>query len=171
MFTWELMYERIRGFALCRQRNSPNREPLGLSRFISPRAGSNEVNQMFGRPPGALAVIIIATGLFLETKAPAQSGVPISDTSALHGPSFVPDSTFRGSTLSGWHTLGHAVWSAENGEIIGKAVDSDGWLVLDRSMQDTGFYSAFQCIGGLRYRCAAPDDEDRGWNDGYLLLR
>jgi len=36
------------------------------------------------------------------------------------GPSFLPDVTFSGSSLSSWHTLGQAHWHAENGEITGK---------------------------------------------------
>ena len=31
------------------------------------------------------------------------------------GPSFRPDSSFKGSALTGWHTLGDAGWRAENG--------------------------------------------------------
>ena len=31
---------------------------------------------------------------------------------------FVPDVTFKGSSLSGWRPLGEAKWRAENGEII-----------------------------------------------------
>ncbi|HEV8493772.1 MAG TPA: hypothetical protein VGR76_15955, partial [Candidatus Angelobacter sp.] len=35
------------------------------------------------------------------------------------GPSFEPDVTFKGSSLSGWHTVGQASWRAENGELVG----------------------------------------------------
>jgi hypothetical protein len=63
------------------------------------------------------------------------SGAPLSDSSALHGPSFVPDSKFQGSTLAGWHTLGQATWRAENGELIGRGNSGSGWLVLDHSYQ------------------------------------
>ena len=80
--------------------------------------------------------------------AAGQSGATTPEPSVLHGPSFVPDSKFEGSTLSGWHKLGQADWHAENGEITGTATNSSGgWLVLDRSLQDTGFYSAFTCTG------------------------
>ena len=67
--------------------------------------------------------------------------------SELHGPSFVPDGKFQGSKLTGWHTLGQADWRAENGELIGKGSPGSGWLVLDRSYQDTGFYAGFRCAG------------------------
>ena len=64
------------------------------------------------------------------------------------GPSFHPDATFRGSALTGWHTLGAATWRAENGEIVGTPKAGGGWLVLDRSLQDVGFYASFLCAPG-----------------------
>lgn len=64
------------------------------------------------------------------------------------GPTFLPDARFQGSNLSGWHTLGQAGWRAENGEIIGTPKQGGGWLVLDRSYQDVGFYGLFRCSGG-----------------------
>ena len=65
----------------------------------------------------------------------------------LQGPSFVPDAKFQGSTLAGWHVMGQADWSADNGELIGKGTAGSGWLVLDHSYQDTGFYAGFRCVG------------------------
>ena len=52
---------------------------------------------------------------------------------------FVPDVTFTGSSLSGWHSVGQANWKAQDGEIVGmpKSVDG-GWLVLDKSFEDIG---------------------------------
>ena len=35
------------------------------------------------------------------------------------GPSFHPDATFKGSSLTGWHPVGAAGWRADNGEIVG----------------------------------------------------
>src|SRR2546428_9228478 len=68
------------------------------------------------------------------------------------GPTFIPDSTFKGSTLAGWRALGQAEWRAQGGELIGvpKPGGSGGWLVLDRSYQDVGFYSSFRCTGGCK---------------------
>ena len=43
---------------------------------------------------------------------------------------FAPDYAFRGSSLTGWHRMGHASWRAENGEITGTPQDSGtavGW--------------------------------------------
>src|SRR5688500_15726476 len=63
-------------------------------------------------------------------------------------PNFIPDVTFKGSALTGWHKLGQADWRAENGEIIGTPKDeSGGWLVLDKGYQDIAFYSSFRCAG------------------------
>jgi Domain of Unknown Function (DUF1080)/FG-GAP-like repeat len=83
------------------------------------------------------------------------------------GPTFVPDAKFDGSTLAGWHTLGQADWRAENGEIVGKGTGAGGWLLLDRSYQDTGVYTAFRCSGacdtGLLLRAQkAPDGTTKG---------
>ena len=65
--------------------------------------------------------------------------------------SFVPDSTFRGSSLEGWHTLGEAGWRAQNGEIIGTPKSArGGWLVLDRSYQDIAFFASFRCTGDCK---------------------
>ena len=68
------------------------------------------------------------------------------------GPSFIPDGTVKGSSLTGWHVLGQADWKAQNGEIIGtvKPGGSGGWLVLDRSYQDVGFYASFRCAEGCQ---------------------
>ena len=38
-----------------------------------------------------------------------------------HPPNFKPDGAFKGSALAGWHVVGDADWTAQNGEIIGKA--------------------------------------------------
>ena len=41
---------------------------------------------------------------------------------------FVPDVTFKGSVLTGWHKLGDADWRADQGEIIGAPKhESGGW--------------------------------------------
>src|SRR5437667_3258481 len=67
------------------------------------------------------------------------------------GPTFHPDASFKGSTLTGWRALGQADWKAQDGEIIGvpKAA-TGGWLMLDHSFQDTAFYASFRCTGGCK---------------------
>src|SRR5215218_121046 len=64
---------------------------------------------------------------------------------------FVPDWTFKGSTLAGWQVLGQATWRAADGELIGtpKAAEG-GWLVLDKSFQDIEFGADFWCTGGCK---------------------
>jgi Domain of Unknown Function (DUF1080)/FG-GAP-like repeat len=91
---------------------------------------------------------------------------------SLAGPSFVPDSKFAGSKLTGWHAVGKANWSAGNGELIGKGTDGAGWLVLDRSLQDAGFYAAFHCTNacdtGVLLRMTKTDG---GFTGTYLSVR
>src|SRR5579885_1174679 len=67
------------------------------------------------------------------------------------GPTFIPDATFKGSSLKGWHTLGDAAWRAENGEIIGTPKSAGGgWLVMDQGLQDAGFYASFRSAEGAK---------------------
>jgi hypothetical protein len=64
---------------------------------------------------------------------------------------FVPDVTFKGSALTGWHTLGHAEWRAHDGEIAGTPKsEGGGWLVLDRGYQDVEFAASFRCTGACK---------------------
>ena len=67
------------------------------------------------------------------------------------GLTFIPDSTFKGSSLAGWHVLGQAAWSARDGELLGTPKrPGGGWLVMDQSYQDVGFHASFRCIGGCK---------------------
>jgi len=66
-------------------------------------------------------------------------------------PAFVPDSTFQGSSLKGWHVLGQADWRADKGELIATPKNAGGgWLVLDKSYQDVQFFASFRCSGSCR---------------------
>src|SRR5690242_16922960 len=82
------------------------------------------------------------------------------------GPSFQPDVTFAGSSLSGWHTVGHATWHAENGELVAtpQSGGGGGWLMSDRSYQDVGLYADFRCAAacdaGALFRAEKTAD---GW--------
>src|SRR4051812_17876092 len=50
---------------------------------------------------------------------------------------FIPDFAFKGSSLTGWRTLGQATWRAENGELIATPQSADGgWLMMDKGYQD-----------------------------------
>lgn len=75
------------------------------------------------------------------------AGVSFAQDTALHGPSFIPDAQLKGSSLTGWHTLGQANWSVANGEVTAKATNGSGWLMLDHIYQDIGFYASFRCTG------------------------
>ncbi len=80
---------------------------------------------------------------------------------------FIPDVTFEGSTLKGWHVVGQAEWRAENGELIGKAKNGGGgWLVLDKSFQDVGLHAMVQCTGdcktGVMVRSEVNDNGAKG---------
>ena len=64
---------------------------------------------------------------------------------------FVPDWTFRGSTLEGWRVLGQADWRAANGEIVAAPKSPDGgWLMLDKSLQDVEVGFDFKPSPGSR---------------------
>ena len=67
-------------------------------------------------------------------------------------PEFKPDGTFKGSTLTGWHTVGQAQWRAENGELVGRAAagGNGGWLVMDKAFQDLMFYANLKCDGSCK---------------------
>ena len=68
------------------------------------------------------------------------------------GPTWIPDVSFKATSLAGWHVLGQADWHAQNGEVVGTAKPggSGGWLVLDRSYQDVEFYAGFHCTNGCK---------------------
>src|SRR5215204_3211904 len=75
----------------------------------------------------------------------ALSTVPVRGTRS----TFVPDWTFKGNTLTGWHVLGAADWKAVDGELVGTPKSADGgWLVLDKSFQDVEFGADFKCASG-----------------------
>jgi hypothetical protein len=86
---------------------------------------------------------------------------------------FVPDTLFKGSSVSGWRTLGSADWRASSGEITGIPQTPDGgWLLLDKSYQDVEFYTEFRCSGpcnaGLLLR--AEKSSDGGLKGVYVSL-
>jgi Domain of Unknown Function (DUF1080)/FG-GAP-like repeat len=73
--------------------------------------------------------------------------IPLSGTRS----TFVPDWTFKGSTLTGWQVLGQADWRAVNGELIGTPKSPEGgWLVFDKSFQDIQLGADFRCTGGCK---------------------
>ena len=59
---------------------------------------------------------------------------------------FAADSSFTGSSLTGWRPVGGATWRAENGEIVATA-GTGGWLLSDKSFEDVAVVAAFRCTG------------------------
>src|SRR4051812_7543164 len=83
----------------------------------------------------------------LLTAFAALSTLPLAGTRS----TFIPDFTFKGSTLAGWHALGAADWKAVDGELIGTPKSPEGgWLILDKSFQDVEFGADFKCVGGCK---------------------
>ncbi len=89
----------------------------------------------------------IACLVFSSLCGAVSAQTTVADGSNLRGPSFAAGTKFTGSGINGWHTLGDAQWAANAGVITGKASGASGWLVLDHSYQDIGFYSGFRCAG------------------------
>src|SRR6185503_18326923 len=89
-------------------------------------------------------VLVLGSGIMA---AFATMAVPLSGTRA----TFVPDWTFKGSALTGWHAIGQTQWTAVNGELVGKPMTPEGgWLVLDKSFQDVEFGADFKCADGCK---------------------
>lgn len=97
----------------------------------------------------------------LVTGTEAQS--PVRD--------YVPDSTFRAVTLSGWTPFGAAQWRVIGGEIVGKTGTggAGGWLLSDRPLQDGAVFTRFMCAApcktGILMRASRTPD---GGLTGYL---
>ncbi len=77
---------------------------------------------------------------------------------SFNGPSFIPDGSFRGSSLAGWHTLGQADWRTDQDEITSKGTGAGGagWRVLDRSFQAPGGGELVRQL--IHNRCVAGSD-------------
>src|SRR4029453_18413573 len=85
--------------------------------------------------------------LGLMVAVAALATVPVAGTRS----TFIPDFTFKGSTLAGWHVLGAADWKAVDGELVGTPKSPEGgWLVLDKSFQDVQFGADFKCVGACK---------------------
>jgi hypothetical protein len=81
----------------------------------------------------------------------ALAGAVLLMSPAAANKNFVPDWTFKGSSVGQWRTLGGADWRAEKGKIVGTPKTAEGgWLILDRPLQDVQFAAAFRCTGGCR---------------------
>jgi hypothetical protein len=89
------------------------------------------------------AVVAAATAASMSGQAPRPTQQVLSPA-----PTFMPDSTFKGSSLAGDQPVGGATWTANNGEITGTPTDpAGGWLMLSQPYQDVQFYARFKCDG------------------------
>ena len=88
----------------------------------------------------AATVCLIAIP-FARSQGSQADAAPAKSAPSLSGPSFIPDGSFRGSTLAGWHTLGQADWRADQGKITGKGTGAggSGWLVVHRGLHNGTF--------------------------------
>ncbi|MCC7123667.1 MAG: VCBS repeat-containing protein [Acidobacteria bacterium] len=105
-----------------------------------------------------LAGLAVGAALF---SALASAQGPASD--------FKPDTVFSGSGLGAWKVIGTGTWTAEKGEVTGKAGPGGSWLVLDQPYQDLNFFTRFQCSSpcdaGVLFRTQDAD----GGRTGILL--
>ncbi len=86
---------------------------------------------------------------------------------------FIPDFTFKGSSLTGWHEFGNANWRAENGEIVGHS--SSAGRRLAGARQGLSGYRILYGIplrGEMRRGRAAAREKtpDGGWKGVYVSL-
>src|SRR5688572_13923327 len=108
----------------------------GRPRIPPPRRSEENMTRQHGFVRSIAIAAACTVGLVL--------GVGAADP-----PNFKPDGAFKGSTLTDWQVVGDAVWTAQNGEIIGKAKPgtNGGWLVLDKRFQDVRLYLNYKCTG------------------------
>jgi 3-keto-disaccharide hydrolase len=93
----------------------------------------------------ALLVSLVVVG-FVGLTPIAQGQAPTQVLSP--APEFMPDTTFKGSALTGWQPSGDANWRAQNGEIVGTPTQpAGGWLTWSQAYQDVQFYARLKCDG------------------------
>ncbi len=98
----------------------------------------------FLRPGSLLRGRLLACAIAVWSMPLAAARVCAQQSPA---PDFVPDFTFTGSHLDGWHAAGSAVWEADQGVIsVEAAPDSGGGvLLLDDTFENLAVYSRFRC--------------------------
>jgi hypothetical protein len=78
------------------------------------------------------------------------------------GLSFSPDYSFKGSSLTGWKSLGNAAWQANNGEITVNANGGSAILASGKSFQDVAVHLLIKAApgseAGLLVRMEKTDD-------------
>ncbi|MFD0751298.1 FG-GAP-like repeat-containing protein [Mucilaginibacter calamicampi] len=83
------------------------------------------------------------------------------------GMSLIPDYVYKGSALSGWHTLGSADWKANNGTITAKANGAASYLISDRGFQDIHLRTLYKANAnaevGFVFRMEKTNDGFKGF--------
>ena len=123
------------------------------------RAGGINRRQFGLFASGISAAALIGAGVRLpaervppaDSSAPGETDAPVRTSSGQRlspAPEFIPDWIFEGSSLAEWKPLGGASWKAEDGVVTGTAGESGGgWLILNRSFQDTEFFTRVRFEG------------------------
>ncbi len=107
-----------------------------------------------------------------QSLGPIVATVLLGGAGLLAQKDFVPDTVFKGGTLAGWHVVGRAAWTAQNGTLQGKAAEGDGWLVSEMKLQDVRVFLRLKCAAacnsGVLLR--AEKTKDGGLHGVYLSL-
>ena len=69
----------------------------------------------------------------------------VGSSAVAQGPHADNFKAFNGTSLQGWRPQGGAQWRVANGEIVGTASGTAGWLVLEKNYQDLILRFAYQC--------------------------
>jgi Domain of Unknown Function (DUF1080)/FG-GAP-like repeat len=74
--------------------------------------------------------------------------------------------------LAGWHSVGHANWRVEDGQVSGMPQEGGGgMLMLDDSLQDVGFHASFRCAPGCTTGILMRlEKTSSGWKGVYVSL-
>ena len=84
------------------------------------------------------------------------------------GMALIPDYVYKGSALSGWHTLGNADWKANNGMITVKGNGTPGYLISDRGFQDIHLRILYKTDAntevGFLFRMEKTSDGSKGFS-------
>ena len=86
-----------------------------LNNATKPQFSIDHISNCKAMKPILFSIVFISC--FVFSYAQPATKVSLSE----FGLSFMPDYTFKGSSLKGWHVLGDADWQAKDGELIGKA--------------------------------------------------
>jgi len=81
------------------------------------------------------------------------------------GPTFRADKVVTSSNLDDWYVLGSSNWEVRDGVISAQPNESsDGWLILDQSFSNIGFYTDIHCEAACRAGVLLRSQKtDEGW--------